>query len=256
MKQHFLHPRLSRALQALLSILLLALLLPPFVALPPAGAQSAGLLRDLRQARAAEAKHDYSSAGMDYLSVLKNNCNGEATTGSADAALPKEFKAALGRRAVACLTLEARKKMDQAETPGDAMRCWVLGYLDQAYELMSKLEPDNPTWTYLMAAHECAAGHYAEASGHLQQCAGTTGGQASVRDKAAKLLTHISPYAGGQSKMSPADREAVQAILSGPAAAQPAATAETPQPAQSAAPEAKQAATAPDKSANESEPLK
>lgn len=180
-----------------------------FGAIPTADAQGNNdrLTEWIRGARESEARGNYNDAGGQYYSLLQNEFN---------LPMPQGVKIAVGRRAVACLTIAARQGMtDQNGYEGWA-HVEALNTLEQTWRAMQKLEPNNPTWSYLMATRECSQGRYADARNHLQFCMRTTGGQPSVRRKAQALLTHINKFATiDQQRMTNADKAAMQALLSG-----------------------------------------
>ncbi len=130
--------------------------------------------------------------------------------------MPYGIKVALGRRAVACLTIASRQCMQNGDPSEGWMRCEALNMLETCWRSMQQLEPNNPTWPYLMATRECSQGRYVEARQHLQGCMRSTGGQPSVRKKASSLLAHINAFANtDQARLTASDRAAVQALLSG-----------------------------------------
>jgi len=158
-----------------------------------------------------EAGGDYLSAGESYYSILENECIERN-----DPTASRGFQAALGRRAVACLTIAARKDMQHEDPGGGWEHSEALAMLMTCWKVMSKLEPNNPVWEYLSATRACSEGRYVEARRSLQASLRTTGGQPSVRQKAKALLSHITRYADNdQAKMLAEDRAAVQLLLSG-----------------------------------------
>lgn len=172
-----------------------------------AGAQPAAV-DQFRRARSLEAAGDYSGAGGIYFSYLKNVCVESPQSKS----FPVGFCAAVGRRAVACLTIKEGR--DIQRDPGVLSR--PSSYLLQTYELMQQLEPNNPTWPYLRSLFKCVSGEYVEAAQQLRLSLRTTGGQASVRKKAAILLKHIQPYADrDQAQLTAQDSAALKSMLSG-----------------------------------------
>ena len=161
----------------------------------------------VRTAREAEARGDYNDAGQQYYSLLKNEFNYQMSPG---------IKDAVGRRAVACLTIAARQGMQNGDPYEGWSHCEALNVLEQTWREMQKLEPNSPTWPYLMATRECSQGRYADARNHLQQSIRTTGGQASVRKKAQLLMNHIAAFANTDfARLQASDKAAVQALLSG-----------------------------------------
>ncbi len=158
-------------------------------------------------ARESEARGDFNDAGQQYYSLLRNEFNMQ---------IPYGIQVALGRRAAACLTIAARNEMQNGNPYEGWAHCEALNVLEQVWRQMQKLEPNSPTWPYLMATRECSQGRYADARLHLQQCARSTGGQASVRAKANALLKHINAYANtDQARMTASDKVAMEALLSG-----------------------------------------
>lgn len=173
-----------------------------------AQAQDASFVESVRQAREDEARGDYNGAGNQYYSLLDNNFSRTP--------IPYGMQVALGRRAVACLTIAARTQMQTGDPYEGWAHCEALNMLEIMWRKMQKLEPNNPTWTYLMATRECSQGRYADAKLHLQASLRTTGGQPSVRKKAQLLLGHINKYANQDSaRMAAADAAAVKALMSG-----------------------------------------
>jgi len=186
-------------------------LLIPFTTAFPVSAQSARLVGEVQQARSMEASGNYRSAGEAYYGILENDCIERN-----DPTASRGFQAALGRRAVACLTVAARQEMQHEDPGGGWEHSEALNMLMNCWRVMSKLEPNNPVWEYLMATRACSEGRYVEARRSLQAALRTTGGQASVRQKAKSLLSHIGRYADNdQAKMIAEDRAAVQYLLSG-----------------------------------------
>ncbi len=188
--------------------ILLALLLIGGGAYGAARAQEDDKLTEsVRAARESEARGDFNDAGQQYYSLLRNEFNMK---------IPYGIQVALGRRAAACLTIAARQGMQSGDPYEGWSHCEALNVLEQVWREMQKLEPNSPTWPYLMATRECSQGRYADARLHLQQCARATGGQPSVRQKAASLLSHISAYATtDQARMTASDKAAMEALLSG-----------------------------------------
>lgn len=173
-----------------------------------ANAQDASFVESVRQAREDEARGDYNGAGNQYYSLLDNNFSRTP--------LPHGVQVALGRRAVGCLTIAARTQMQNGDPYEGWAHCEALNMLEIMWRKMQKLEPNNPTWTYLMATRECSQGRYADAKLHLQASLKTTGGQPSVRKKAQLLLGHINKYANQDSaRMAAADAAALKALMSG-----------------------------------------
>lgn len=171
-------------------------------------ARAEDLADSLRTARESEARGDYSSAGNQYFSLLDSPFS--------NTPLPHGIQVALGRRAVACFTIAARRGMQNVSSDEGWAHCEALNMLEKCWRTMQRLEPNSPTWPYLMATRECSQGRYADARNHLQQSMRTTGGQSSVRQKAQALLSHINKFANiDQARMTASDRAAVQALLSG-----------------------------------------
>ncbi|MGD9680495.1 MAG: hypothetical protein AB7W16_04860 [Candidatus Obscuribacterales bacterium] len=161
----------------------------------------------VRSAREAEARGQYADAGQQYYFLMNNEFNVPMSYG---------VKAALGRRAVACLTIAARKEMQSTPSSEGWFHAESLNTLEQAWRNMMKLEPNCPTWPYLLATRECAQGRYVEARTHLNMAIKTTSGQASVRKKAQQLLSHIAVYASkDHARLEASDKAAMEALLSG-----------------------------------------
>lgn len=168
----------------------------------------------VQQARQAESSGNMKRAGQMYFSLLNNNC----VQGGQDVNIPLATKIALGRRAVGCLTIAARQELSQPNV--DVMTCEANNYLQRCYKYMSQFEPSSPTWPYLEATQYCALGQYVEARNALRRAVSATGGQPSVRAKAQQLLAHINGFADSDyNTMAAQDRQALQYLLSGQAAA-------------------------------------
>lgn len=177
----------------------------------PCFAQSAQLIGEVQQVRSMEASGNYLSAGEGYYGILENECIERN-----DPSATRGFQAALGRRAVACLTVAARKDMEREDPGGGWEHSEALNMLMRCWNIMNRLEPNNPVWQYLMATRACSEGRYVEARRSLQAALRTTGGQPSVRQKAKALLSHINRYADNdQAKIVAEDRAALQYLLSG-----------------------------------------
>jgi hypothetical protein len=197
--------RLSKGITATLLLMVLANV--------PATAQwqdeSKRLCDSLRLSRKAEAQGNWEQAGSQYYSLLNTGFAGVNSTS-------REFRAALGRRAIACLTIATNKDLANQGLGTDGVGCESLNLLVKAYQTMKELEPNCPTWPFLASAVMCSQGRYADARAELQRSIRTTGGQPAVRDKAQKLLAHINPYANSdQAKMTAEDSIAVKMLLSG-----------------------------------------
>lgn len=190
--------------------IVVSLVIPQLIA-APVFAQSARLVGEVQQAHQSEVSGDYLSAGESYYGILQNDCIERN-----DPTATRGFQAALGRRAVACLTIAARKDMQREDPGGGWEHSEALNMLMTCWGVMSKLEPNNPVWEYLSATRACSEGRYVEARRSLQYALRTTGGQASVRQKAKALLSHINRYADNdQARMVAEDRAALQYLLSG-----------------------------------------
>ncbi len=197
--------RLSKGITATLLLIVLANM--------PATAQwqdeSRRLCESLQISRKAEAQGNWALAGSQYYSLLTTGFCGVNST-------PREFRAALGRRAIACLTIATNKDLASQGLGTDGLGCQSLNMLVKAYESMKELEPNCPTWPFLSSTVMCSQGRYADARAELQKSIRTTGGQAAVRNKAQKLLAYINPYANNdQAKMTAEDSVAVKMLLSG-----------------------------------------
>lgn len=200
---------MTRISQLPLKKIVLLLFVLEFISLP-GFAQSQQMLEGLRTIRANEAGN-YLVAGERYYSMLNNQCIERNDEG-----VSRGFQAALGRRAVACLTIAARKDMEHEDPGGGWEHSEALAMLMNTWRLMKKIEPNNPVWDYLTATRACSEGRYVEARRSLQMALRTTGGQQSVRNRAKALLSHINRYADNdQAKMIAEDRAAVQLLLSG-----------------------------------------
>lgn len=161
----------------------------------------------VREARAAESSGDWNSAGNQYWGLLNNEFQMK---------IPYGIQVAAGRRAVACFTIAARKEMANVPSEEGWSHCEAVNMLERCWREMQKLEPNSPTWPYLLATRMCSQGRYADARLQLQAAARSTGGQPSVRKKAQLLLGHINKFASiDQARMTAADKAAVQALLSG-----------------------------------------
>ncbi|CAN5686592.1 hypothetical protein BH10CYA1_BH10CYA1_03690 [soil metagenome] len=137
---------------------------------------------EIAQCRQMENSGQWYQAGNGYYGLLLGqvNMNGGITP---------DFKVALMRRALACMTRAAN-----SSNPGE--RSQAEQALPGFYVTMVKLDPNNPTWPFLLAQYRCANGGYLEAKENLRDALATTGGQPAVRAKAQKLLTHIGGYMG------------------------------------------------------------
>lgn len=135
---------------------------------------------ELAQGRQMENSGQWYQAGQAYYGLLLGQVNMNAGIGA-------DFKVALMRRALACMTRAAN-----SSNPGE--RSQAQQALPGFYVSMIKLEPNNPTWQFLLAQYRCSIGGYMEARENLQDAIATTGGQPAVRDKARKLLAHIGGY--------------------------------------------------------------
>ena len=150
---------------------------------------------EIAQCRQMENSGQWYQAGQAYYGLLLGQVNMNAGIGP-------DFKVALMRRALACMTRAAN-----SSNPGE--RSQAEQALPGFYVSMIKLDPNNPTWQFLLAQYRCSIGGYMEAKEHLQDALATTGGQPVVRDKARKLLAHIGGYMG-------ADRARVARSASAP----------------------------------------
>ncbi|HEY9678340.1 MAG TPA: hypothetical protein V6C76_10045 [Drouetiella sp.] len=137
---------------------------------------------EIGQCRQLESSGQWYQAGQAYYGLLLGQVNMNAGIGP-------DFKVALMRRALACMTRAAN-----SNNPGE--RSQAKEALPGFYVSMIKLEPNNPTWQFLLAQYRCSIGGYLEAKENLQDALATTGGQPAVRDKARKLLAHIGGYMG------------------------------------------------------------
>lgn len=137
---------------------------------------------EIAQCRQMENSGQWYQAGQGYYGLLLGGVNMNAGIGP-------DFKVALMRRALACMTRAAN-----SSNPGE--RSQAQQALPGFYVSMIKLDPNNPTWQYLLAQYRCSIGGYMEAKENLQDALATTGGQPAVRDKARKLLAHIGGYMG------------------------------------------------------------
>jgi hypothetical protein len=177
----------------------------------PSIAQSQQIIDSIRRVRAEEAGGDYKDAGEGYYSILENQC-----IEGHDPSISRGFEAALGRRAVACLTIAARGEMEHQDPSGGWEHSEALAMLVNTWRVMLKIEPNNPVWYYLPATRECSQGRYVEARNHLLRALRTNGGQPSVRVKAKALLSHINRYADNdQAKIVAEDSAALKCLLSG-----------------------------------------
>ncbi|HEY9731946.1 MAG TPA: hypothetical protein V6C89_08540 [Drouetiella sp.] len=137
---------------------------------------------EIAQCRQMESSGQWYQAGQGYYGLLLGQVN-------MNAGIAPDFKVALMRRALACMTRAAN-----SSNPGE--RNQAQQALPGFYVSMIKLDPNNPTWQFLLAQYRCSIGGYMEAKENLQDALATTGGQPAVRDKARKLLAHIGGYMG------------------------------------------------------------
>lgn len=157
--------------------------------------ESGYISSEIAQGRQMENAGQWYQAGQAYYGLLLGQVNMNAGIGP-------DFRIALMRRALACMTRAAN-----SSNPGE--RNQAQQALPGFYVSMIKLEPNNPTWQFLLAQYRCSIGGYMEAKENLQDALATTGGQPAVRDKARKLLAHIGGYMG-------ADRARVARSASAP----------------------------------------
>ncbi|MBS1953348.1 MAG: hypothetical protein JST89_04125 [Cyanobacteria bacterium SZAS-4] len=144
--------------------------------------ESGYISSEIAQCRQMESSGQWYQAGQGYYGLLLGQVN-------MNGGIAPDFKVALMRRALACMTRAAN-----SSNPGE--RSQAQQALPGFYVSMAKLDPNNPTWPYLLAQYRCAIGGYLEAKENLQDALATTGGQPAVRDKARKLLAHIGGYMG------------------------------------------------------------
>lgn len=190
------------ALISIVALMLRAVSLPVF-------AQDR-LTEMVQEARSAESQRDYSSAGMQYFSILQNDII------ERHANVPAQIKSGIGRRAAACLTIAARADMDRVSSYEGWSHSENLNMLEKTWEIMQGIEPNNPTWYYLRSTRACSQGRYHDARTMLQQSLRTTGGQPSVRQKAKSLLAHINKFADQDlAKLNREDLHSMQMLLSG-----------------------------------------
>jgi hypothetical protein len=72
--------------------------------------------------------------------------------------------------------------------------------LHKMYSEMIFIEPNSPTWPYLLGVMDASIANYYEGYPHLLKCLKTTGGPQSVRVKAKALADHILPGYNMQKK--------------------------------------------------------
>ncbi len=144
--------------------------------------ESGYISSEIAQGRQMENAGQWYQAGQAYYGLLLGQVNTNAGIGP-------DFKIALMRRALACMTRAANSSI-----PGE--RSQAQQALPGFYVTMIKLDPNNPTWQFLLAQYRCSVGGYMEAKENLQDALATTGGQPAVREKARKLLAHIGGYMG------------------------------------------------------------
>lgn len=65
--------------------------------------------------------------------------------------------------------------------------------LNKMYNTMTLIEPNNPTWRYLMGVMDASIANYYDAYPELLKCLETTGPPQSVRVKAKAMADHILP---------------------------------------------------------------
>lgn len=177
----------------------------------PVNAQGLQRITEMvQQARQSEAQRDYSSAGMQYYSILENDIL------ERNASVPISLKSALGRRAIACLTIAARQDMERVSSDEGWAHSENLNMLEKMWEIMQSVEPSNPTWLYLRATRSCSQGRYHDARVMLQQSLRCSGGQATVKQKAKMLLAHIDKFATQDlAKLNKQDAYSLQLLMSG-----------------------------------------
>lgn len=144
-------------------------------------AQPAQFLDAMNSAKRLEQQGNMLGAGLQYFSLAEAN---RSTWG----AIPQDVRRALGRRGMACVVADVRRKTGANSRIDDLTFVQV----QQCYEKMQHLEPDNSTWPYLVATTWAAQGRYMEAQHNLKRAMRLRG---SGTGAARKMNEIITPFA-------------------------------------------------------------